>query len=343
MSIIKKISVFTMLLFMSVLALAPMHVNAATTGQQLTSPEAGWQRFNDSNNLIKFTNFNFAHTSQSGNFNGDLSYSTNSNSKVEFSFYGTKLRIIGQYNTTTYRSDGLVITIDDVPYYYNELGNSMLSQIVEFEKSNLEARIHNVTITRKTSDTKFMTFDAVDIDDSGYLVSINTPAKLTATADDSKIILTWEAKEGVSSYNLKRSTTTGGPYETIATGSSISYTDNNVIPGTTYYYVVSAIVSGIESSNSNEVSATPSAVTNPDYIGNYATLVITMTNGGIKEYTLPVTEIDKFITWYDKKSDGKGKSYYTFTKASSVSPYLRIKEYISFEKITNFDLKEFNQ
>ena len=53
MSIIKKISVFTMLLFISVLALAPMHVNAATTGQQLTSPEAGWQRFNDSNSLIK--------------------------------------------------------------------------------------------------------------------------------------------------------------------------------------------------------------------------------------------------------------------------------------------------
>lgn len=342
MSIIKKMIFFTMLLFMSVV-LTPMHINAATIGQQLTSPETGWQRFNDSNNLIELTNFNYAHTSQSGNYNGDLSYSNKSNSKVEFSFYGTKLRIIGQCNTTAYRSDGLVITIDDVHYYYNELGNSLLTQIVEFEITNLESRIHNVSITRKTSDTKYMTFDAIDIDDSGYLVSIYTPVNLTATADDSKIILTWEAREGVSSYNLKRSTTTGGPYETIATGSFKSYIDNNVIPGTTYYYVVSAIESGIESSNSNEISITPLPVNNPDYIGNYATLVIIMTNGGIKEYTLPVIEIDKFITWYDKKSDGEGKSYYTFTKSLSVSPYLRIKEYISFDKISNFDLKEFNQ
>jgi hypothetical protein len=42
--------------------------------------------------------------------------------------------------------------------------------------------------------------------------------------------------------------------------------------------------------------ATLIAVTNPDYLGNYATLVITMTSGGIKEYSLPIVNIDNFIT-----------------------------------------------
>jgi hypothetical protein len=69
--------------------------------------------------------------------------------------------------------------------------------------------------------------------------------------------LSWSASSGATSYNLKRSTTNGGPYTTIASPTTTSYTDTGVTNGTTYYYVVSAVNTAGESANSSQVSATP--------------------------------------------------------------------------------------
>lgn len=111
-----------------------------------------------------------------------------------------------------------------------------------------------------------------------------------------------------------------------------------------YYYVISAIVSGIENINSNEASATlTDEPTPPGHIGNIATLILTMTNGDDKVYSLSLIELDSFLTWYDSKSDGTGRAYYVFTKSESISPYVSVKDYISFDKISSFEVKEYNQ
>ncbi len=92
----------------------------------------------------------------------------------------------------------------------------------------------------------------------------SVPAGLTATAGDTQISLSWNASSGATSYNVKRSTTHGGPYAQISAPSATNYTDTGLTDGTTYYYVVSAVNSAGQSANSNEVSATPvSAVTVP--------------------------------------------------------------------------------
>jgi hypothetical protein len=173
--------------------------------------------------------------------------------------------------------------------------------------------------------------------------TISSPLNLTSSVDKTNVDLSWTPVTNAQYYNLKRSKTSGGYYETIASGSAINFTDKGLQPDT-YYYVVSAVVSGKESANSNEVSVTiPDDSVPSDHVGNNSTLILTMTNGGIKTYDLAVNDLDTFLTWYDKKSDGTGKSYYIFNKTINIAPYLSVKEYVSFDKVSSFEVKEYNQ
>src|SRR5690242_16946223 len=84
------------------------------------------------------------------------------------------------------------------------------------------------------------------------------PTGLQATAGNAQVSLTWTASAGATGYYVKRSTTSGNEVQ-IATDSATAYTDSGLTNGTTYYYEVSAYNSYGQSSNSNEVSATPAA------------------------------------------------------------------------------------
>lgn len=83
------------------------------------------------------------------------------------------------------------------------------------------------------------------------------PINLIAVPGNTQISLSWDRVESATGYNIKRSLTSGGPYETIGTTADTSFIDTTVTNGTTYYYVVTAVSSGGESQNSNEASATP--------------------------------------------------------------------------------------
>ncbi len=85
------------------------------------------------------------------------------------------------------------------------------------------------------------------------------PAGLQATAGNAQISLTWNASSGATSYNVKRSTTNGGPYTTIASPATPSYTNTGLTNGTPYYYVVTAVNSAGESNPSSQATATPIA------------------------------------------------------------------------------------
>ena len=83
------------------------------------------------------------------------------------------------------------------------------------------------------------------------------PTGLVATAGNAQVSLSWNASSGATSYDVKRSTTTGGPYTQISSPSSTSFTDTGLTNGTKYFYVVSASNSAGQSANSAERSATP--------------------------------------------------------------------------------------
>jgi hypothetical protein len=83
------------------------------------------------------------------------------------------------------------------------------------------------------------------------------PSGLSATPGNTQVVLNWSISGGATSYNVKCSTTNGGPYPTIASPAATSYTNTGLVNGTNYYYVVSAVNAFGESSNSVQVSATP--------------------------------------------------------------------------------------
>lgn len=88
----------------------------------------------------------------------------------------------------------------------------------------------------------------------------SAPTGLAASAGDSHVALTWNSAAGATTYNVKRSMTSGSGYTTLASPATNAYDDTTAANGTTYYYVVSAVNIVGESSDSAEVSATPAPI-----------------------------------------------------------------------------------
>ncbi|MBW8863869.1 MAG: hypothetical protein JF609_02905, partial [Verrucomicrobia bacterium] len=83
--------------------------------------------------------------------------------------------------------------------------------------------------------------------DAGFVEAVRQsaagPAGLTAAPGNNQVALSWNALFGATSYNLKRSTTSGGPYTMISPVTTVvttNWTDTTASNGMTYYYVVSA-------------------------------------------------------------------------------------------------------
>jgi len=84
-----------------------------------------------------------------------------------------------------------------------------------------------------------------------FTTNTNAPASLTASPAGGLVSLSWTASPGAQSYNVKRSTVSGGPYTTLLDGVlGTTFSDTTAATGATYYYVVSAVGAGGESGNS---------------------------------------------------------------------------------------------
>jgi hypothetical protein len=118
----------------------------------------------------------------------------------------------------------------------------------------------HVTLTGSPTDSYLTMFDT----DSKTSLSIGVPptggvSQLQASGEKHKVTLTWKGSTShVAGYNVYRSMTPGGNYTRINTSlvQGLTYTDNTVESGKTYYYATRAVdARGHESVNSNETSA----------------------------------------------------------------------------------------
>ncbi len=89
------------------------------------------------------------------------------------------------------------------------------------------------------------------------------PTGLAATPGDSQVSLDWNdnTETDLAGYNVYRREASGSYDTPLAFVTESAYVDNDVLNGTTYYYVVKAVdQASNESGNSNEVSVTPDSV-----------------------------------------------------------------------------------
>jgi hypothetical protein len=146
------------------------------------------------------------------------------------------------------------------------------------------------------------------------------PVILTVITNYGLVALTWSASVDATSYNVKRSPSSGGPYTVIVNTSSTNYSDTSVINGTTYYYVVSALGAGGEGANSAEVRATPPLPPVPDPQIGY----VDFPAGGL--YTSVFHPVSSYVAYNDTTIVIKGtpgsSTFYTYgytTNAAAVT------------------------
>ena len=85
------------------------------------------------------------------------------------------------------------------------------------------------------------------------------PTALGSTAGNTQVTLSWTASSGATSYQVKRSTTTGGAYSFVGTATTTAFTDGGLTNGVTYFYVVAALNASGASANSAQVAGNPVA------------------------------------------------------------------------------------
>jgi YVTN family beta-propeller protein len=160
----------------------------------------------------------------------------------------------------------------------------------------------------------------------------SAPSGVSATAGNTQVTINWNNVSGATSYNVYWSTTSG---VTKATGTKISgvtspYVHTGRTNGTTYYYVVTAVNSYGESSESSQVSAIPTAgggtavddyvwVTNQesDNVTRIKKSDLTKTTIAVGDWPMGVA-VDETYCWVTNWGSGSGNTV-TRIKKSDLS------------------------
>ena len=121
----------------------------------------------------------------------------------------------------------------------------------------------------------------------GYVAPPSAPGAPTgvaAAAGNAQIFLSWNAATGATNYNVLQGTNSGA-YNVTNTTTQTSYTNTGLANGTTYYFVVQAAGAGGVSTNTTQVSATP-------------------TGGGTVSATVSVTSSNVTVTYVGTPGSG---------------------------------------
>jgi hypothetical protein len=313
-------------------------VYAVNVGEQLLQPEDGWKRYDDTDDYILYQGDwqkliiydkyyqNTVHTL--------VNHVSTQNDTITFMFQGNKIRLVGGFASN--QSKTVQVTIDGQKSYYSAYNDKLLRGHLLYENTDLSDTVHQVEI--KALDGKGIILDAIEINDLGELLNPYEKPVISASIENQNVKLTWNDVMFAEKYIVKRSTESGGPYTTVSEvvyGSYTNYIDEQVELNNKYFYVVETIYTNGKHITSNEVSVsfeTPNS--------DRALLVITMINGLEREYDLSIDEVNKFISWYDDRTNSLGNTYYIFNN-DRLGPFTSRKDYLVFDKIMCFEVMEY--
>ncbi|WP_346891386.1 Ig-like domain-containing protein [Clostridium sp. UBA3887] len=304
--------------------------NSAKIGGALQLPEKGWKRYDDTHPNIAYTG---NRSVKSYSWYGGSATGVGVKSTANFRFTGTKLRVIVISNID--RSEEVEITIDGtvVDTISTNLTTTINQSVLGYEILSLTDAEHTVVITNKSTTKEFF-IDALDIDEDGELhpydiqtesISLDKTAIDLLKGNTDKLTAT-VLPENASSKKVVWSSSD----ETIATVDQ----EGNVIAVKSGQVDIIAKVDGTDLSATCKVIVTEKEP-EPEPTPGKAILSISLVDGKTKDYDLSMEEVNKFINWYETK----GSSTYKFDK--NISPYKAVKEYIVHDKITSFEVREY--
>lgn len=144
-----------------------------TVGLPLTVPDAGWRRFDNTYPTFNYVGAGWNVESNANHYGGSMHYNQTFNgTKITFEFVGSKLRFIGCTHTT--HSASVFIVIDGETTQFSQRG-AVVYSCLQFEKLDLAWGKHTVELY--STETYGVRLDAVDIDETGYLVTAENHPK----------------------------------------------------------------------------------------------------------------------------------------------------------------------
>jgi Abnormal spindle-like microcephaly-assoc'd, ASPM-SPD-2-Hydin len=160
-------------------------------------------------------------------------------------------------SVTTTAADEVILSI--APVYHSITGIYQDNPFTEDSSIWANGWAHLITSTTGTYTAQW------NQSPSGVYCASTASFKAT-TSSSYSVALSWTAStsSGVAGYNAYRGNVSGGPYTKLNSSliSGTSYTDSTVASGQTYYYVTVAVSSsGVQSSYSNQASATVGTTT----------------------------------------------------------------------------------
>jgi polygalacturonase/pectin methylesterase-like acyl-CoA thioesterase len=141
--------------------------------------------------------------------------------------------------------------------------------------------------------------------------SPGTPTNLNATATNLLINLNWSTSSNTVGFNLKRSTTNGGPYALLASLTTTNYADAAVMPGTNYFYVVTATNAADESGNSIQANAAPLP-------SNLPTNIVVQLNNSQMQLSWPQDHLGwRLLVQTNSLNSGLGTNWFTVPNSTN--------------------------
>lgn len=150
-----------------------------------------------------------------------------------------------------------VLLADGTGFYTKTASDERFASITELAAA--ASRISTLE-----SDLTALTERVDDLPDTPALLA---PTGVQAFPGTAQVTVSWSAVTNATSYEVRRSTVSGGPHASLQTTQTTQVIDNTAANGVTYFYVVRALGSAGTSPDSAEVMATPLAVNQAPIIG----------------------------------------------------------------------------